>query len=177
MLGLHVLERVLGRGLGPLVEGWGGTEVAGMLCLFPIWRVLLPHFPISQRAFISLSIITSATTMCNTISMLVSSGNLVFTSTLSLTQCFSPLHPSPNWYLQGPTSDRHPDTVSACCIYDYKFLLSFTSKLKLPTFIHSMILRIMHWEPQGSEFGQQKETEDYRSYSKSPSPQLTFSKE
>ena len=33
VLGLHVLKRVLGRGLGPLVEGWGGTEVAGMLCL------------------------------------------------------------------------------------------------------------------------------------------------
>ena len=33
VLGLHVLERVLGRGLGPLVVGWGGTEVAGMLYL------------------------------------------------------------------------------------------------------------------------------------------------
>ena len=46
------------------MRGYWGYRYA---VFFLIWRVLLPRFPISQRAFISLSIVTSATTMCNTV--------------------------------------------------------------------------------------------------------------
>ena len=58
------LREFLGEAWGLLLRDEGVLRLQ-VCCVFPIWRVLLPHFPISQRAFISLSIVTSATPMCD----------------------------------------------------------------------------------------------------------------